>query len=405
MNVTPECLEQFINTDKLLAENTKQLCQLFFQLSPQAVLKNISGVWRAVIVCDEGNNLDNFHGIHGALTIPDKQGKLFAALVSKLKFMSAFQIDQQKKLIKFPAVQGYAFAPVIRGGNENITIFTSPGAAFRTAPLSSFPQRSAFLSAWQKRLVPVGVAAFYIRNAVTDVASKNLDTATERPSWQVLKRLNDGFLSTDLTFGSLNEHITRTAMILPLQFFFDIFLAPQQPLRKQNSGVQAPQKRSVKVQTASSKHRQPPCLEGISKAGKALVAAANKNKQWPVYGIAGLRQLVTSRQLDRRLLCCPLVKPQGSAEQLLSYANCHYLYFGKPGNNSPKTPILIELPFLHREYVAVFYADGKAEKIHLSGQRNARRAVSYLHTLHSYEEEEFMRLMQLAGEFDKILEL
>ena len=88
----------------------------------------------------------------------------------------------------------------------------------------------------------------------------------------------------------------------------------------------------------------------------------------------------------------------------MSYANCHYLYFGKPAKDSPKTPILMELPFLHKEHLAVFYADGKVEKIHLSGQRSARRAISYLHTRHSYEEEEFMRLMQLAGEFDKILE-
>ena len=64
----------------------------------------------------------------------------------------------------------------------------------------------------------------------------------------------------------------------------------------------------------------------------------------------------------------------------------------------------MEFPFLHKDHIAIFYADGSAQKIQLDGTRSVRRAVSYLHTQHSYEEEEFMRLMQLAAEFDNILE-
>ena len=64
----------------------------------------------------------------------------------------------------------------------------------------------------------------------------------------------------------------------------------------------------------------------------------------------------------------------------------------------------MELPFLHKDHIAVFYADGSVEELRLSGRRNVRRAVSFLHTVHSYEEEEFIRLIQFASELDKILE-
>lgn len=404
LNMTPEGLEQLFNTDKELSDNIRQICQLFFQMSPQDVLKNISGVWRFTIVCDEDNNLDNFHGFHGALTIPDKQGKLFSALVSKMKFMSAVQVDQQKKIIKFPVIQGYAVTPVIRGSNETVTIYTSSAAIDRTTALSSFPQFGPFPAACQKQFPSEGVAAFYVRNDVTDVASKNLDTVTVRPAWAVIKRMKDGFLSTDLSPCDLNEHIARTAMIFPVQFLFEIVSAPQAPSGRKTTKVPSAPKRPVKLQTVLPKQKQNSCLQGISRAGEALLAAVKKNKKWPVPGIAGLRQLIDMQQIDRRLLSCPLIKYKDSSSHSLSYANCHYLYFGQPGKSSPNTPLLVELPFLHKEYIAVFYANGKVEKIHLTGRRNARRAISYLHTLHSYEEEEFMRLMQLAGEFDKILE-
>ena len=147
------------------------------------------------------------------------------------------------------------------------------------------------------------------------------------------------------------------------------------------------------------------CSAQIVKLGKKLAENAESSGKWLEPGIAGMRELAAKKGAKRQLFICPLTKQKPLADKKLSYADCHYLYFGKPGNNSPKTPVLMEIPTLHRTHFSVFYADGSVENIQLSGQRSTRRAVSFLHTRHSYDEEEFMRLMQLAGEFDKILEL
>jgi hypothetical protein len=163
--------------------------------------------------------------------------------------------------------------------------------------------------------------------------------------------------------------------------------------------LKTPPKKSAAPATARSS-----CLKGIEVTGKALLKAAEKSGSWNAPGIAGLRSFVAKKQLSPALLSCPATNVRKSNGVQLNYANCHYLYFGQPGKNSPKTPILIELPFLHKEHFSVFYADGSVEMIRLSGRRNVRRAISYLHTVHSYEEEEFIRLIQFASELDKILE-
>ena len=399
LNLNPAAIEKFLNSEKQTAATFRQLCQLFLQMPPEKLLKNTSGVWRFVIICDEENDTKEFSGFYAALTIPDKEGKIFNTLASKFKVFSGIQIDPEKKSIKFPKIQGYNIAPFVRGDKESITLYTTPAAHLRIQNRTVAPEA---LKAFSKQLPSAGVAAFYLRNAVADLSPSGVDSVTENPSWQVIERLEDGFLSTDLSPCDMKEYFLRAVALLPVQMLFEIFA--EQPPSHGGKQIQVPPVRKAKPQPKVSGVTRNQCTAAIKRSGETILSAAAARGSWPPAGISGLRELVKSQKLDRNKLACPLVRHRAAANQPLSYANCHYLYFGKPAKDSPKSPILMELPFLHKEYFAVFYAEGKVEKIYLSGQRSARRAISYLHTRHSYEEEEFMRLMQLAGEFDKILE-
>ena len=62
----------------------------------------------------------------------------------------------------------------------------------------------------------MGVAAFYLRNAVADLSPTEVDSVTENPSWQVIERLEDGFLSTDLSPCDMTEYFLRAAGRLSL---------------------------------------------------------------------------------------------------------------------------------------------------------------------------------------------
>ena len=427
--VNAEALQLLLDADKRLSDTADRLCRLLLGVPAKEFFAGLSGVWKFLLTADEEYNVNTFEGLYCALTVPDREGKLFDALAAKAKLLTGGRADGKSGIIQLPPLPGKSGAPQIRKGDGTITFYNSSEAVARTrrknvqgadpVPVLSDDGRAGFTAdrpAGEKGDFFVdGVGFVYNSNAENiDLSLGGPARRVRRPSLGILKRLPDGFLFEEGSPCDLNEYAAISLCAIPAKLAFDIFsrTPPPPPRRKApaarpapspgKSGVPAPPRTRT---PRSSRPRRDACLNAISRVGRALLKAAGPQKRFPAPGIAGLRELAEKKLLDPRLLRCPLAGRQIPDDGELNYANCHYLYFGKPGADSPKSPLLMELPVLHRDHCAVFYADGSCEKIRLSEHRNVRRAISFLHTRHAYEEEEFFRLMKLAAEFDKILEL
>ena len=410
VSLSPVVLQQIIDSDKDLSAPVSDFSKLFFDMTVAELAAELSGIWRIVMVCDEKNIPDLLAGIHISLTLPDRKGRLFKKLSEKMKFLPGTTVDLQKKTIKLEKVPEKMCIPYAVGGNGTLTLSTSPRSYHRTHPLKSFPALPSFVKPLSRYNRLEGIGVFYSRD-ITDLnLSGSVDTNSTKEALAVVRALPDGVLVEDISPCDLNAYAILSTAAAPLHFILGILSAP--PPQKKSSLPPPPPspapgpRRGVKP--VSQKVETPPqssrCTAGIANAGKALLKAVKKSNTWHAPGIAGLRSFAASGGISAALLRCPETKLPPAANGELNYANCHYLYFGKPGTNSPKSPILMELPFLHKDHIAVFYADGSVEELRLSGRRNVRRAVSFLHTVHSYEEEEFIRLIQFASELDKILE-
>ena len=406
----PQLLERLVSAEKSVSDGLANICKLFLGMTLQETLKTVSGVWRLVVVCDEENDPGTLMGIHAKLTLPDKEGKLFNGLASKLKFIPNTGIDLKKRTIKLAKVPGKSFVPYIRYNNGFLSIYTTPLAATRTTDGNSFPQSSPFLKKLARFTNLNGIGLFYANTPWRSGASSNpADQKLRHTCLAVLKKLPDGFIFDGISNNDLNQYTVFSLGIVPLQIAFDSLVkkapSPAPAPRQARTAVRRKTRKTVrKNPSAAITKRNKSCLNAIQAAGNILLKEAKRSGKWQSPGISGLRFLVEKKVLTEAMLRCPIVRSSGHKTPGLSYANCHYLYFGSPGKNSPKTPVLMEFPFLHKDHIAVFYADGSAQKIQLDGTRSVRRTVSYLHTLHSYEEEEFMRLMKIASEFDNILE-
>jgi|GEM_PF-1631347 len=438
--VNAEALGRLLDADKRVSTAADRLCRMFLGLPAKELLAGLSGVWEFLLTADEECNVDTFDGLYGSLTLPDRKGKLFDALCAKAKLLTGARVDRNSGSIHLPPLPGKIGAVQIRRGEGTVTFYNSPEAVMRTArkkvqrsdngsaPSDDGAGFPAARPAEKKSFVVDGVGFIYNSNAGNiDPSLSGPARRIKRPSLGILKRLPDGFLFEEYSPCDLNEYAALSLCAIPVKLAFDIFSQPPEPPQPAPAQRPAPAPRkdpaarpgpapartevpapprTPRTRTPrSSRPRRDACLSAISKVGRILLKAAGPQKRFPAPGIAGLRELAAKKLLDPGMLRCPLVKNQAQESGELNYVNCHYLYFGKPGANSPKSPILMELPILHRGHCAVFYADGSCEKIRLSEHRNVRRTISFLHTRHAYEEEEFFRLMKLAAEFDKILEL
>ena len=430
--VNAAAFQRLLETDKRLSDSADRLCRLLLGVPAKEFFAGLSGVWKFLLTADEEYDINTFEGLYASLTLPDREGKLFAALSAKAKLLTGGRADGKSGIIQLPPVPGKSGAPQIRKGDGTITFYNSFEAVARTrqakvresdsVPILTDDGRSGFTAArltGEKHGFFVDGAGFiYNSNAENiDLGLNGPARKALRPSLGILERLPDGFLFEEYSPCDLNEYAALSLCALPAKFAFDFFLqqprqapAPRRPAARPappraKPGAQAPSRPSRGRGSRAARPRKDACLNAVAQAGSALLKAAGPRKLFPAPGIAGLRELAAKKLLDPRLLRCPLVKERTPEGGELNYANCHYLYFGKPGSGSPKSPLLLELPVLHRDHCAVFYADGSCEKIRLSEHRNVRRAISFLHTRHAYEEEEFFRLMKLAAEFDKILEL
>ena len=405
-NLTPSALLKFIEADKEIASATARVCKILLDKTPQELLSQLSGVWKAVIICDEENDTEDLSGIHIALTVPDKGGKIFAALSRRLRVLPGTVFDSSQQTIKLARVPGKICIPFISKGPDSLTLCTTPLAAARTRRPDLSKKLSGTIKTYLAHIRPEGAGLFFSRNLTANSGfSKKIDLSELRPSLAVVRTLADGLEIEEISRCDLNNYLFHSSLLLSFKLVFDHFSKIPAPPRKKAPAANRPQRSKAAAPGVPSEKVQDLCRTGIESVGKKLLEYSTKNKNWPPYGITGLRELVRQKQLDAEKLLCPLLsakKPSGTG---LSYANCHYLYFGSPGKDSPKSPLLMELPFLHKDHFSVFYSNGTVEKIRLSGHRNVRRAISFLHTVHSYEEEEFMRLMQIAAEFDKLLEL
>ena len=406
VELSPLSLKSFLQANKKMADTANSLCKVFLNMTPEEALDSLSGVWRFVAVCDENNDTETLEGIHTELTLPDPGGKIFKALSGRLKILPNSHVDLHAGTIRLEKIGGKFCITYIRRGRETLSIYTTPGAFSRINTLESFPQLPGFIKKLSRFTSLKGTGVFYCRNVGPGKAfSRSVAMDSVKPSLAVLKKLPDGFVLENIAACDFNQYAVYSLLSLPMEFL-PVFLAePPRAPRSQTARVLPAKKAAAPARRAAVPGGRRSCTGAIQFAGQKILKDAARSGKWSDPGIAGLRTLVKRKVLTAAMLKCPSIKSTAISRTAgLSYANCHYLYFGKPGKNSPKTPLLMEFPFLHKKHFSVFYADGKVEKIQLDGRRNVRRAVSFLHTAHSYEEEEFMRLMELASEFDKILE-
>ena len=406
VELSPRFLKSFLQANKKMADTANSLCKVFLNMTPEEALDSLSGVWRFVVVCDEKNNTETLEGIHTELTLPDPGGKIFKALSERLKILPNSRVDLHSGTIRLEKIGGKFCIPYICRGQETLSIYTTPGAYSRINTLESFPQLLAFIKRLSRFTSLKGTGVFYCRNAGPGKDfSRSVVMDSVKPSLAVLKKLPDGFILENIAACDFNQYAVYSLLSLPMEFLPAFLTEVPRAPRSQAAKAAPAKKAAAPARQAAAPGGRRSCTGALQFAGQKIVQDAVRSGKWAAPGIAGLRTLVNRKVLTAAMLKCPSIKGVATSRTAgLSYANCHYLYFGKPGKNSPKTPVLMEFPFLHKKHFSVFYADGKVEKIQLDGRRNVRRAVSFLHTTHSYDEEEFMRLMQLASEFDKILE-
>ena len=404
LNLTPSALLKFIEADKKISSTTTSVCKILLDKTPLELLSQLSGIWKVVVICDEENDSEDLSGIHIVLTIPDKGGKIFTALSRRLRALPGTAVDPAQQTIKLDRVPGIMSIPFIIRGQDSLTVCTTPLAAARARCTVPSKKLSGTVKTYLNHIRPEGSGLFFSRNLTAGNGfSKKIDLSESQPSLAVVRTLADGLEIEEISQCDLNRYFFHSSLLMSFKLAFENF--SKMPAPKKKARPERSSKKQAPVQSASPRKAQDLCRSGIEAVGKKLLEYRSIKKSWPPYGITGLRELVRQKQLETGKLTCPLFSGKKGSGPGLSYANCHYLYFGAPGNDSPKTPLLMEFPFLHKDYFSVFYNDGTVEKIRLSGHRNVRRAISFLHTVHSYEEEEFMRLMQIAAEFDKLLEL
>lgn len=410
-DLSPQVLNRLLATEKKVSEPVEKICKLFLDRTPEHLLSSLAGIWKIVIVCDEDNDPAILSGVHIALTLPDRGNRLFQDLSARFKNFPGSGISVTRDRIKFSRIPGKMCIPLIVKGKDSLTFYTNPNAEFRTSDGQSMPRLPEFIRKLSRHTRLEGAAVIYRHYGTSGINfSGAFKTSSGDGALAVLQADKAGFLVEEISPKDLGTAFLLSLAELPMKFFFDgLASAPAQqpqspPPRTSGSRTAAPGKKAA-VPPKAAPAVKSRCLHRIAFISKKITEYASKNKKWPAPGIAGLRSMTEGKVFSAAMLRCPDLKQRSQGNNGVNYANCHYLYFGPPAKKSPRTPVLMEFPFLHKEYFAVSYADGSVEKIRLDGHRNVRRAVSFLHTVHSYDEEEFMRLMQLAAEFDKILEL
>lgn len=407
-NLDTNAVSRLLNINERFGSSVDKLCQILLGTETGTLLKSLSGIWKIVIVCDEKYDPELLSGVHIALTVPDADGKVFDLLCKRSKIISGITYDPAAGTIRLSALKGRFLVPFIRKGNGCFTVFSTPDARFRTETLESFPG----IKQKQKELLEYtedsGVAAIYCNAPFSRLYLPGAVTPQENnSSIGFLKRLPEGLLFEEISTDDLNSWAVHALSTLPARMIFEIFreaVQEQKNVRRppKKSAVTRPAPKAAAVRKQEVQ-KEDECLKNISLIGSAIRESSVSGK-FPPFGIKGLRELAEKKKIDAAKMCCPRIKKGKNSVSVLNYANCHYLYFGEPAGNSAKTPLIMELPFLHQTYIAVYYADGSVKKLPVQGHRNVRRIISILHTMHAYEEQEFFRLMRIAGEFDKILE-
>lgn len=120
------------------------------------------------------------------------------------------------------------------------------------------------------------------------------------------------------------------------------------------------------------------------------ILAANRDNWSATPGFPGL-QATFKNQLPVQLAQQRNAKPGAD--------NCAVLYFGKSAQVTH--PLAISRPQSNADTFLVLYNNGKIETYQLAKADSCRRIVSFLHTLHRWEEADFQRLIALAEKFDQ----
>ncbi len=152
------------------------------------------------------------------------------------------------------------------------------------------------------------------------------------------------------------------------------------------------------------------CVSNLKQIGLSLKQyAMDYNDCFPHQdGVGGLEQIRSNDYLtDYGVYTCPSTSTtNGSGTQPLSTTNCDYIYFGgfKEGNDPQingfaETPLAMDIPGNHKEYLNVLFHDGHVMGYKCSA-KNSKEAIDFLHKKFKYTPEHYKILKDKAIKAD-----
>ena len=386
------------STDKS-ATLLKTLSNRFLQMPPEQLLAGLSGEWGFLLAADPEFNLDRFEGMYFVLTLPDADRLLFDKLAVLAQLVPGSAADGDTVLLGPIKEVNENFRPILTWTDGRLTLFSGKNALDRFSDnsprLSATPEFARLCEGLPKE----GSGYLYVGRSYSGIlreiiaqltAGVELDLTEFQPeSLTIFRNEKGGKLAIGRSNWDFNQY--EFAQLATLPALLALYGASEWFEGQRNEMDQA--------------RWQEQCLAGLEQIGKALFAYADAHDgTFPAgSGIAGFAELLKAGLLKPDALICPASGDEAAASpEEFTIDNSSYLYFdGFSRRSPPKLPLVIDWPLNHENLVNVLLVDGTIETLQLEGAENCRRVVSYLHTIHRYEEADFRNLMKKAGELDQ----
>ena len=374
-HIRPEALLDALGKCGRYGEKIADMLPAAFPM--RELLQNAQGVWAVSFMLEDGEGFFR-------LTLPDPGNKLFNMAVNVFRAAA----EAEKGTITLPTV-------FIAKGTERIAVYNSKKAeeVFRNAgKLQLSPEKEAALF----YRIPENACALFFCNFSEAESGKmkifGLEIPDSLPTGEAAGAVShekEGFLTV---FNS-----NRTALDSTLDegmYLFEILSTdPGEDAKKDDASADKEEEKSSRVpettedtgKPAAESEEKAPVVEDevlppTEKKCKCKTHFALFDIQFPDGTEAGVFRVKKGRLVR--------VAP-GEKFELAC--------FGKIGAEKP-VPWLLAYP--HEGAFCIRYADGKEEKISLAHPRQLRRIISFLHTIHRYDENLFRQLIDLATGFE-----